>query len=67
MPAPAKSILTDHKIREVPRDGSGLGLWIVRKIADDLGAAIEVSGESGSNTIVRLSIPRRISEVSNAA
>lgn len=67
MPGSAKLILTDRKIREVPRDGSGLGLWIVRKIADDLDATISVSGETGSNTIVRLSIPRRISEVSNAA
>lgn len=67
MPDSARSILSDRTNKQVPRDGSGLGLWIVREIAGDLGAAITVSRETGSDTVVRLSVPRTISEVSKVA
>jgi signal transduction histidine kinase len=67
MPQSARSILTDPKNREVPPDSGGLGLWIVREIADDLEASISLSSEPGSRSVIRLSIPRNTSEISNAA
>ena len=66
LPDAAKAIL-EHNQKTVPKEGHGLGLWIVREIADDLGAAIAVSSGKDSSTVVRLSIPRRSTEVSDAA
>lgn len=49
------------------REGKGLGLWIVREIADELGAGVTVSGSANANTAICLSIPRTKNEVSDAA
>jgi signal transduction histidine kinase len=39
-------------------NGTGLGLFIVKTIADKVGAQLEVSSEVGKGTIMRLKIPR---------
>ena len=67
MPEAVKSILLEPKSKQTPADGSGLGLWIVREIAGDLGATLSVEGQAGSATVVSLRIPRMMSESSHAA
>ena len=67
IPDTAKSILFGQKSKQAPASGSGLGLWIVREIARDLGATITVASEENSATSISLAIPRMMSEKSNAA
>jgi signal transduction histidine kinase len=66
LPDAAKAIL-EHDSKTVPKEGQGLGLWIVREIANDLGAAIMISGGSNEDSAILLSIPRGKNEVSDAA
>ena len=66
MPNVAKMVL-DRNQKAIPKEGHGLGLWIVREIADDLGATIAVERRAEESTMIRLSIPRRRTEVSDAA
>lgn len=63
-----KDILQAREGSPVPSAVSGLGLWIVREIANDLGADIIVSDLDGSGCEITLAIPnssRR--ELSHAA
>ncbi|MAS07702.1 MAG: two-component sensor histidine kinase [Ahrensia sp.] len=66
LPDTAKAIL-QHDSKTVPKEGQGLGLWIVREIANDLGAVIAIFGGPNEDLAIRLSIPRRKNEVSDAA
>ncbi|MFZ2099856.1 MAG: HAMP domain-containing sensor histidine kinase [Oricola sp.] len=66
LPDTAKAIL-EYDSKSVPAEGQGLGLWIVREIASDLGAVITVTGNPNGKPAINLSIPRRKNEVSDAA
>jgi len=66
LPDPAKVVLGANN-RTAPKDGKGLGLWIVRQIADEIGAIVAVSGSGDAGTVISLSIPRTKDEVSDAA
>lgn len=52
-----KDILQAREGAPVPSDVSGLGLWIVREIANDLGADINVVDLDGSGCEITLAIP----------
>lgn len=66
LPDAAKAIL-ERNGKTVAKEGQGLGLWIVREIANDLGAVISISGGPDEDSAIYLSIPRRKNEVSDAA
>lgn len=57
--APLKSGITDAV--------SGLGLWIVRQIADELDAALSAKDNEPTGTIVTMIVPYRKSEAFHAA
>jgi len=57
MPETAKILLTGCRTGDLPVEGDGLGLWIVRQIADELEGTIAVSSGSPAHTVVRLFIP----------
>ena len=42
---------------EAPRVGSGLGLWIVRRLVADQGGAIRVAHDEGFSTLIRVTWP----------
>ena len=52
----------------VPLDRrSGLGLWIVKRLCDEMGARLEVVSTDSTGTTIRLSIPLHGKELSDAA
>ncbi len=51
IPLAAKQVLTGSAEGETPLDGSGLGLWIVARICDELGARIIVEETKRGSTI----------------
>lgn len=57
--APLNSGVTDNI--------SGLGLWIVRQIADELDATLSAKANQPTGTIVTMTVPYRKSEAFNAA
>jgi len=65
MPKAVSSILQKEN-RSAPAQGKGLGLWVVRQIADDLGARLQVSYETKLKTEVRLCLPYKRKEVVHA-
>ena len=67
LPETARSMLTDETNGEVPPDSGGIGLWIVRAIANELDATIGLDGGAEAHSTVRLTIPRTRSELSDAA
>lgn len=56
MPRQARAILMGETETSLP-PGSGLGLWIVRQIAEEISATIEISGHETSGSSVRISLP----------
>ncbi len=66
MPDTAKSMLEESGCFP-PREGRGLGLWIVREIANELGALVQVVETQDQRTEVRLLLPFMHDEVTNAA
>jgi signal transduction histidine kinase len=46
---------------------SGLGLWIVKRLCDEMGARLEVVASSGAGTTLRLAVPLHGREFRNAA
>ena len=42
-----------------PARGSGLGLWIVRRLVADQGGEIQLTQESGLSTLIRVTWPLR--------
>lgn len=67
LPEVATHILTAPIKSGVPDGISGLGLWVVRQIADELGATLSVRPNSPNGTIVMMLVPYRHTEVLNAA
>lgn len=53
LPAASQLTLVGRSARSLP-DSNGLGLWVVRQIADELGAHVDVSDRPGGGTIVGL-------------
>ncbi|PVB60955.1 HAMP domain-containing sensor histidine kinase [Labrenzia sp. 011] len=66
MPEAARRILEQGTSAD-PAEGEGLGLWIVREIANDLDARVRVSAGARRGTEVQLTLPCRTNEVSHAA
>lgn len=64
---PVARILDAPPKSGLPGGHSGLGLWIVRQIADELGATLSARDNIPSGTIVTMVVPRRKSETLNAA
>ncbi|ADZ70761.1 PhnD/SsuA/transferrin family substrate-binding protein [Polymorphum gilvum] len=55
LPRHARRILVGEPDGSLPT-GSGLGLWIVRQIADEIGAAIEIADREPVGSAVRISL-----------
>lgn len=66
MPKAAHAILRDGN-RIAPNQGEGLGLWIVRQIANDLDAWFQVVDEARNDTQVRMYLPYDCNEEVHAA
>ena len=67
LPEEANHILTAPINSMVPDVKSGLGLWVVRQIADELGATLSTQSNMPQGTIVTIAVPHRQSEVLDAA
>ncbi|MDP3525036.1 MAG: HAMP domain-containing sensor histidine kinase, partial [Hoeflea sp.] len=67
LPARAVRLLTGPAKRNLP-DGKGLGLWVVRQIADEIGAGLELATRPGGGSIVRIKLgPGTFGEIGHAA
>ena len=67
LPDDAGEILTAPLKSGIPDGMSGLGLWVVRQIADELGATLSVKPNIPKGTIIAIDIPRRSGEMIHAA
>ena len=67
LPDAAGEILTAPIKSGIPDGMSGLGLWVVRQIADELGATLSAKPNNPKGTIIAMIIPRRPLEVLHAA
>lgn len=67
LPEIATHILTAPMKSGVPDGISGLGLWVVRQIADELGAVLSVQRNMPEGTVITMLIPHRYTDVLNAA
>ncbi len=68
LPDELAGILTDADPGPAIRLGHGLGLWMIRRVIDDLGGTAAISARPESGTLVTLHIPIAKHEVkSNAA
>ncbi len=67
IPDDARDILVKPGSTNTPSSSRGLGLWVIRQIADELGAALAVSDPDGCGTRIVLSIPIRVDERLNDA
>lgn len=47
--------------------GTGLGLWMVYRLVESMGGGIEVTSEPGKGTLVRVSLPIAVRELSEPA
>jgi signal transduction histidine kinase len=56
MPQESKEILTAGSTIKTPRASDGLGLWVVRRIADELGATLTVSENGQGGTVVSMDL-----------
>jgi two-component system OmpR family sensor kinase len=57
MPADIAGILIDQDPGPAVRAGRGLGLWMVRRVVDDLGGQTSVEPKRDGGTAVTLTIP----------
>ncbi len=57
IPNEAGEILTGPESPGSPTNSKGLGLWVVRQIADELGATVTVGSSDGTGTRIELRIP----------
>ncbi|SJM30856.1 sensor histidine kinase [Mesorhizobium delmotii] len=57
MPADIAGILIDQDPGPAVRVGRGLGLWMVRRVVDDLGGRASIAAKRGGGTAVTLTIP----------
>lgn len=67
LPGAVGEILTAPIKSGIPDGMTGLGLWVVRQIADELGATLSVKPNNPNGTIIEIVIPRRPLEVIHAA
>lgn len=67
MPADIAAILVDRDPGPAVRAGRGLGLWMVRRVIDDLGGRAAVTARPGGGTVVTLTIPFEREMKANAA
>ena len=57
MPRVYRTLLTGDTAPALPEQSAGLGLWIVRQIADELGGFITVNERPGGGTLVTMTFP----------
>ena len=57
MPTDFSGILMDPEPAPIVRAGKGLGLWMVRRLIDDLGGLVDVGQKQSGGTMIKLSIP----------
>ncbi|WP_292594729.1 ATP-binding protein [Mesorhizobium sp.] len=57
MPPDIAGILIDQDPGPAVRAGRGLGLWMVRRVVDDLGGHASIAARRGGGTAVTLTIP----------
>ncbi len=67
MPQQSKDILTAAVAGKPPSVNDGLGLWVVRQIAEELGAVLTVADSGQNRTIVTMQITDRGREPINDA
>lgn len=67
LPVGARQLLVSGSTSQPPAGGNGLGLWVVRRVAEELGAKIEVSDNVPHGTIIRLTIVTKSLELVHAA
>jgi signal transduction histidine kinase len=63
MPADIVGILVDHDPGPAVRAGRGLGLWMVRRVIDDLGGHARIEPKHDGGTAISLEIPFAREEV----
>ena len=57
IPADIAGILVDSDPGPAVRAGRGLGLWMVRRVVDDLGGSVAIAAKREGGTAVTLTIP----------
>lgn len=63
LPEQSKSYLESAEAGKAPiEERGGLGLWMVRRLADELGATVSVTTAAGSGTVIDLNIPLHTAE-----
>lgn len=67
LPPGARQLLVSGSTSQPPAGGNGLGLWVVRRVAEELGAEIAVSDNIPRGTIITLSITTKSLELVHAA
>lgn len=67
LPDDAGTFLTANTKTNLPDGMSGLGLWVVRQITDELDATLSVKPNVPNGTIITIKIPRRSDEEIHAA
>lgn len=58
MPEEALAVVTGARGADVPRNGR-LGLWLIHKLLDDVGARLAIETAQGKGTMVTITIPSR--------
>ncbi|MBZ8134422.1 ATP-binding protein [Afifella sp. IM 167] len=56
LPAAGAALLTGDGASAILGDGKGLGLWMVRRLVDEIGGTIEVGGSDLGGTSIRLEL-----------
>lgn len=67
MPPAIARILTDNDPGPAMRAGPGLGIWMVRRVVEDLGGRVTIPTCSGKGTTVALTFPLTRQEQGHAA
>lgn len=63
LPEAAKSYLESADTGNAPiEERAGLGLWMVRRLADELGASVSIASNAGCGTCIALTIPLAMAE-----
>jgi len=64
---PESKILESRQIKGVPDGISGLGLWVVRQIGNEINATFTIRANKPRGTIVTMTVPTQRSEAIDAA
>lgn len=67
LPAAARRVLSSGSKIHPPPDSRGLGLWVVRHIAEELHAGVSVAEGTPSGTTITISAPKGDEEIEHAA